>query len=101
GFEPWLNIFKTYYPNEPVDTISFISMGGSLAIAETLKRLGNDITRERFLAELEKLKGFDPGVQASALNFSQDNHSGVSSGKMIYLDQGKPLVAPSFPTGRN
>jgi branched-chain amino acid transport system substrate-binding protein len=101
GFKRWLDIYKTYYPNEPVDTVSFISMGGSLAVVEALKRCGNDITRERFMAELEKLNNFDTGVQGGPISFSAANHAGISSGKMVYLDNGKTVAASSFPAGKN
>jgi branched-chain amino acid transport system substrate-binding protein len=97
GLKPWLDVYKAYYPNEQIDTVSFISMGGSLAIVEALRRCGDNITQERFLAELEKLNNFDPGVQGAPLSFSAANHAGISSGKMVYLDNGKAFAASSFP----
>jgi branched-chain amino acid transport system substrate-binding protein len=101
GFKPWLNVYKAYYPNEPIDTVSFISMGGSLAVVEALRRCGNDVTRERFVAELEKLNDFDPGVQSAPLSFSVANHAGISSGKMAYLDNGKAFASSRFPAGKD
>jgi branched-chain amino acid transport system substrate-binding protein len=100
-FKPWIDLFKAHYPKETVDTTSFISMGGSLAIVEDLKRLGGDVTRERFLGELERIQGFDPGVQASPLTFSAENHAGISSGAMIHLSDGKPVVVSRFPAANN
>ena len=33
--------------------MSFYSMDGAIAIVEVLKRLGRNVTRERFMAEIE------------------------------------------------
>jgi branched-chain amino acid transport system substrate-binding protein len=76
-------------------------MGGALAVVEALKRLGRDITRDRFLAELENIHGFDPGIQASPMTFSAENHAGVSSGAMIHLSDGKSVVVSRFPASDN
>jgi branched-chain amino acid transport system substrate-binding protein len=69
-------------------------MSGSLAVLEALKRAGKDLTREKVIAELNKLSGFDPGIQSAPLNFSASNHAGIQGGKMVVLSDGKPqLVA--------
>ena len=98
--KPWVDMIKKYYPNEPIDTVSFIGLGGALANIEVLKRLGKDVTREGFLREMDKLKNFDTGVQASPLTFTFDNHAGISAGKWIYLDNGVPTIVSKLPDAK-
>jgi len=97
-FKPWAEIFKKYYPAEPIDTITFIGVGGALAIADVIKRLGPDVTRERFLSEMNKLTNFDSGVQASTMSFSPLDHAGIKSGNMIHLVDGVPTIVSKLST---
>ena len=57
-------MFKKYYPAESLDQMGFYSMDGAIVIVEVIKRLGHDVTRERFMAELEKLKNSQPAFGA-------------------------------------
>jgi branched-chain amino acid transport system substrate-binding protein len=66
----YAKIATKYYPNEVLDMMTFQGMTGALAVAETLKRLGRDVSRERFLKEIEKLSNFDGGIQPP-LTFSR------------------------------
>jgi branched-chain amino acid transport system substrate-binding protein len=97
----YANILKKYYPSESLDTISFISMGGSLAIVEALRRLGKDVSREAFMAELNKLKDFDSGVQSGTLTFTPESHAGITSGKMVGMVKNKVVVLERYPTQAN
>jgi branched-chain amino acid transport system substrate-binding protein len=96
-FQKWSEIFKKYNPNDSLDTISFISMSGSLAVAEALKRLGPDVTREGFVAQLNKLRDFDPGIQSAPMTFTAEDHAGIKLGKMIHLVNGKSEIVASYP----
>ena len=82
-----------YYPNEVLDMITFQGMTGALAVVETLKRLGKDVSRERFLREMEKLSNFDGGIQPP-LTFSPTQHAGAQSGNML-TKKGMRLVVVS------
>jgi branched-chain amino acid transport system substrate-binding protein len=82
-----------YYPGEVLDMITFQGMTGALAVVETLKRLGKNVSRERFIAELEKLNKFDGGIQPP-LTFSPTQHAGAQSGNML-TKKGMRLVVVS------
>src|SRR5262249_19683941 len=58
----YAQLLKKYYPSEAIDTLAFYTMGGAVAVVETLKKLGPDVTRERFIAELNNLKDLDTAV---------------------------------------
>ncbi|WP_454873443.1 ABC transporter substrate-binding protein [Paraburkholderia xenovorans] len=97
GFRKWVDMYRKYNPGQPVETISFMGMTGALAIVEALKHAGPDLTREKFIAQLNNLKGFDPGVQSGPLTFSATQHAGINSGKMIYWANGDPKIVASYP----
>jgi branched-chain amino acid transport system substrate-binding protein len=89
----YARIATKYYPGEVLDMITFQGMTGALAVVETLKRLGPNVTRERFLQEIEKLKNFDSGIQPP-LSFSPTQHAGAQSGNML-TKKGLRLVVVS------
>jgi len=47
--------------------------------AEGLKRAGRDLTREKFIAALESIQGFDTGALAGKVSFSKSDHDGLRS----------------------
>lgn len=78
----YAKISARHYPNEVLDMMTFQGMTGALAVAEAIKRSGRDLTRERVIAELEKLTNFDSGIQ-TPLTFSPTQHAGARSGNML------------------
>jgi len=99
GFKKWKDIYTAAHPKDPVETLSFMGMTGALAVVEALKRAGPDLTREKFMAELDKLRDFDPGIQSGPLTFTPQDHAGIKQGKMIYMKDGKPTIVSAYPAG--
>jgi branched-chain amino acid transport system substrate-binding protein len=99
-FKKWIDLYKKYNAGQPVETLSFMGMTGALAVVEALKRAGPDLTREKFIAQLNALQNFDPGIQSGALTFSPQQHAGITSGKMIYWPNDKPLIVAKFPAAK-
>ncbi len=94
----YAEIFRRYYPSESLDAQAFDAMGGAIAIVEALNRSGPDVSRESFLAEMEKLTNFDTGVQAGLLNFTPSDHAGLKTMNMIALVNKKPTVFSKYPS---
>jgi branched-chain amino acid transport system substrate-binding protein len=92
----YAQIFKKYYPSEALDVQAFDSMGGAIAIVEVLKRLGPDVSRERFLAAMDQLSDFQSGVQSGTLSFSREDHVGLKNVRMIALVRKKPVVFSKY-----
>jgi branched-chain amino acid transport system substrate-binding protein len=86
-------IASKHYPDQVLDMFTFQGMPGTLAVAEALKRSGPNLTRERFIAELEKLKNFETGIQLP-MTFSAKQHAGAQSGNML-TKRGMRLVVVS------
>lgn len=94
---PYAKIFKKYYPAESLDTLAFDATGGAIAIVEVLKRLGaRNVSRERFIAEMNKLNNFDTGIQSGTLTFSKNDHVGLKDMKMIALVNKRPKLFTKY-----
>jgi branched-chain amino acid transport system substrate-binding protein len=78
------------YPNGlPVGRPSeydLLGFGAGRIAIEGLRRAGRDLTREKFIAALESIKEFDPGV-GFPVTFSKDNHEGTTQVRMLRLNE--------------
>jgi branched-chain amino acid transport system substrate-binding protein len=82
---------------EKLTDFSFYGPGSAAAIVNVLQKIGRDLTREKFIAEMEKLQGFDTGMLAGKLNYSATNHQGAMDLYTIGYDQsGKIAVYESW-----
>jgi branched-chain amino acid transport system substrate-binding protein len=86
------DILTKYYPGESVSAFSLIAMGGGAAVVEALKRSGRDLTRDRFIAELDRTKDFDSGVLAGHISWSPTDRDGVKDVAVAGFVKGKPTV---------
>ena len=75
---------------------SFVSLEAfvnAMIIAEGLKRAGQNPTREKFIAAIESLNGFDIGLGSAAhLEFSARHHKGLGHVYPTVVRDGKPEV---------
>ena len=95
--EKFAKIFTKYYPSEALDTMSFYTMGGAIAIVEAIRKLGPDVTREGVIAELNKLDNFNTGVQSANMMFDPGDHRGIRSIKMIGLVKQREVLFEKYP----
>jgi branched-chain amino acid transport system substrate-binding protein len=91
-FKSWRDMVGKYYPNETVTSLSFAALGGAISVVEALKAAGPDISRESFMAELEKQTDLDTGVMAGKLTFTSSDHVGVKDLAIEGFVDGKPSV---------
>ena len=87
--QPYVDLFKKYYPNESVQALDFYGMSGAYAIVEALKRAGPDLTRDKFVAALDTLKDFQAGPSACAVTFTPQDHQGCDTGTVWTLLNGQ------------
>ncbi|MDQ4061120.1 MAG: ABC transporter substrate-binding protein [Pseudomonadota bacterium] len=78
-------------PGEKVTDFTFYGPGSAVAVAYVLEKVGRDLTREKFIDEMNKLKDFDTGIMAGKLSFSPDNHQGASQLYVIGYEDGQKL----------
>lgn len=72
---------------EKLTDFSFYGPGSSVAIVHVLEKIGRDLTREKFIAEMEKLTNFDTGVMAGTLTFSPTQHQGATQLYTVGYDE--------------
>jgi branched-chain amino acid transport system substrate-binding protein len=82
----WGALLKNLYPKDEFDMLVGNGFGGTLAIVQALKDSGRDLTREKFVAALEKLNNFQnaiiPGYEypmCSPVSFSPTDHVALKS----------------------
>lgn len=57
----------------------------AVLLAETLKRVGRDLTREKLVATLESVQGFEPGL-VPAVSFNAQRRIGALGGHVVAVD---------------
>lgn len=92
----WNDIILRYYPNETITGFSAISMGSGVAVVEVLKRVGRDLTREKFIAEMDKIRDFDTGVLSGTITWTADDRDGVKEAAVAGFVNGKPAVLKAW-----
>jgi len=86
---PWIDLLKKYYPKDKVQAAAFYGTSGAIAVVEALKRVGPDLTREKFVKAMSEIKGLDGGPMACTLNFAADDHEGCKTGSVWGMRDGK------------
>jgi branched-chain amino acid transport system substrate-binding protein len=86
----WADRLKKLFPNDELSTFNMNGIGSAQVMAEAIKRAGKDLTRDKFLAELGKLKNFE--VDAYAGNITCDaprSHQCNASPGWLTMKDGK------------
>lgn len=94
----WGSLLKSYFPKDGFDMLVGNGLGGTLAIVQALKDCGRDITRERFIAALEKLHSFEnaqiPGYvypMCTPVSYSATDHVAIKKVTFSVLGKDKKL----------
>jgi branched-chain amino acid transport system substrate-binding protein len=92
----WGDLIKKYYPNEDLTGFSFVGIGSAVATVEALKRSGKDLSRERFIEEMNKLRDFKTGILAGGVTFTPQDHQGAKMSAAAGFVDGKPVLFESW-----
>ena len=94
--QKWNDIIHKYYPNEAITSFSAIAMGSGVAVTDALRRVGRDLTREKFIAEMDKTRDFDTGVLSARITWAPDDRDGVKGTAIAGFVNGKPTVLKAW-----
>ncbi len=94
----WRNLVKKYYPKVPATAFTYISLGSGMAVVKALEASGPDLTREKFLAELENIRDLDTGSLAGRITWTPTDHVGVKENATAGFVDGKPTIFKSWGT---
>ena len=69
-----------------------------MAVVKALEASGPDLTREKFLAELENIRDLDTGSLAGQIPWTPTDHVGVKENAIAGFVDGKPTILKSWGT---
>ena len=92
----WNDIILKYNPNETITGFSAVSMASGVAAVKALNAAGRDLTRSKFIAELDQISGLATGILACDITWtSTDRHGCKKSAGAGFVD-GKPTVLSAW-----
>jgi branched-chain amino acid transport system substrate-binding protein len=92
----WRDLVKKYYPEIPATAFTYISIGSGVAVAKALKATGANLTRERFIAELNKIRDLNTECLAGRITWTPTDHVGVKKNAVAGFVDGKPTIFKSW-----
>lgn len=84
----YADLYKKYFPDDKLQTLSFYGMSGAYAIVDALEAAGPDLTREKFIEALNGLSENRAGPAYCKITFSADDHQGCKLGHMWAIRDG-------------
>ena len=94
--QQWNDIILKYYPDETITGFSAVSMASGVAAVEALQAAGPDLTRDKFIAELEKIQGLETGILACPITWSKSDRHGCKASAVAGFVDGKPTVLSAW-----
>jgi branched-chain amino acid transport system substrate-binding protein len=98
GLKPARAIIEPRLPaGEKVTDFTFYGPGSAVLVVHVLEKIGRDLTREKFIAEMEKVKDFDTGIIAGKVSYSPTMRQGATQLYTVGYDaSGKLTVFESW-----
>ena len=96
--KPWGDMIKAHRPGEDISSFSYVSIGSAMALVAALEKVGPDLTREKLIAQLEKIRGLETGILAGPITWTADDHQGLKKAAAAGFIDGKPTVLRSWGT---
>jgi branched-chain amino acid transport system substrate-binding protein len=98
--KPYEDIYKKYFPNDRVQTLTFFGMSGALLAIDALKRAGATLTRDSFLGALNNTRDLNAGPAACKITITKESHQGCLTGTMWAVRSDKVInIGPVWKKG--
>ncbi len=81
--EEYNQLLARYFPSEKPNFVGFEGFVNAKVLVQALRRVGREITRDKFIDAVEQMEFYSPGIGAN-IYFSKENHQGF---QMVYLTQ--------------
>jgi branched-chain amino acid transport system substrate-binding protein len=92
----WNDIILKYNPKETITGFSAVSMASGVAAVKALKAAGRDLTRSKFIAELDKIRGLSTGILACDITWSSTDRHGCKKSAVAGFVSGDPTVLSAW-----
>ena len=94
--QQWNDIILKYNPDETITGFSAVSMASGVAAVKALEAVGRDLTRSKFIAELEKISGLETGILACDITWTPTDRHGCKKSAVAGFVDGTPTVLSSW-----
>jgi len=89
----YLKLLKKYFPETQPNFVSLEGFVDAMVLAEGLKRVGKDLTREKFIEAIEGMRDFDIGLGPQLkLNYGPRDHKGFDTVYYTVVRDGQAIV---------
>ena len=92
----WNDIILKYNPNETITGFSAVSMASGVAAVKALKAVGRDLTRSKFIAELDKIRNLTTGILACDITWTSTARHGCKKSAVAGFVNDTPTVLSSW-----
>lgn len=89
----WVGMYKKHYPDREPGPFMVTGIPSALAVVDTLKRMGRDLTREKFVEAMEKLN-LKAEVMTGPLQFGPGRRDALRSVVVVKFDGKSQKVMP-------
>jgi branched-chain amino acid transport system substrate-binding protein len=90
---PWRELAKQHFPDKPYDSNVQSGMGTAYSFGEALRRVGRDLTREKFMKAVETIAYENVDLLhykgASDFRFGPNRHRSTSATRLVRISNGK------------
>jgi branched-chain amino acid transport system substrate-binding protein len=94
----WNDIILKYNPKETITGFSAVSMASGVAAVKALEAVGRDLTRSKFIAELDKISGLTTGILACDITWTSTDRHGCKKSAVAGFVDGNPTVLSAWGT---
>jgi len=92
----WNDIILKYNPKETITGFSAVSMASGVAAVKALQAVGHDLTRSKFLAELDKIRNLTTGILACDITWTPTDRHGCKKSAVAGFVNDKPTVMSAW-----
>ena len=92
----WNDIILKYNPKETITGFSAVSMASGVAAVKALEAVGRDLTRSKFIAELDKINGLTTGILACDITWTSTDRHGCKKSAVAGFVDGNPTVLSAW-----
>ena len=79
--EEYTRLLARYFPQDTPNFVGFEGFVNAKVVVQALRRLGREVTREKFIEAIEHMEFYSPGIGAN-INFTEKDHQGLDQ---VYL----------------
>ncbi len=89
--EEYTRLLKHYYPDDVPNFVGFEGFVNAKVLVQALRRVGREITREKFIEAIEKMEFYSPGIGAN-IDFGRYDHQGLDQVYFTRICKGKLVL---------